>query len=42
MWGMERTTDYLKQAEECRGLAANALLPNIRAFLLEMADRWKL
>jgi hypothetical protein len=32
---------YAKHARECREAAANAILPEIRAVLIKMAERWE-
>jgi hypothetical protein len=39
---MQKLEDYAQQAKECRRLAAKALLPDIKAYLLQMADQWEL
>ena len=36
---MEKVEEYLREAGECRDLAAAALLPKVKTFLLQMADR---
>src|SRR5437764_11872511 len=43
LWGrrMKHLEEYAEHAKECRAMAAKALLPEIRAHLLEMADRWE-
>jgi Tfp pilus assembly protein PilO len=38
---MKRLEEYAECAKECRAMAAKALLPEIRAHLLQMADRWE-
>jgi hypothetical protein len=38
---MKQLEEYAENASECRAMAAKALLPEIRAHLLEMADRWE-
>jgi hypothetical protein len=38
---MKHLEEYAEHARECRESAAEALLPEIGAFLLEMADRWE-
>jgi hypothetical protein len=38
---VKTTEEYLEQARECRTLAVSAVLPTIRTFLLQMADRWE-
>jgi Tfp pilus assembly protein PilO len=38
---MKRLEEYAENAKECRVMAAKALLPEIRAHLLQMAERWE-
>jgi Tfp pilus assembly protein PilO len=38
---MKHLEEYAEHAQECRAMAAKALLPEIRTYLLEMAERWE-
>jgi hypothetical protein len=38
---MKHLEEYAENARACRELAAKALLPEVRAHLLQMADRWE-
>jgi len=38
---MKQLEHYARHARECREAAANAVLPEIRAVLLKMAERWE-
>jgi len=38
---MKQLEEYAEHARECREAEAKAVLPEIRAILLEMADRWE-
>ena len=38
---MKQLEQYARHARDCRDAAAKAVLPEIRAVLLKMAERWE-